>query len=180
MNFAYNFKNNCIFQLPFSSRTPLDFAAQGRAFLLGKGYGPETQDAFFNAFEKVIWFSYRRLAQCEDVGWGCMIRVIQMMVAQAITRDQPQLHPDAIIDLFREEKAAPLALTRICKLGQIGTPPPTQAPAGPTAPRSSQWSAPSSVNLSSSTKFPSPFRFTATNWKLTSPSPEPTASSPNC
>lgn len=46
-----------------------------------------------------------------------MIRVIQMLVAQVITRDQPQLHPDNVIDFFREEKGAQLALSRICKLG---------------------------------------------------------------
>jgi hypothetical protein len=45
---------------------------------------------FNNDFEQIIWFSYRRLPnQCEDVGWGCMIRVIQMMIAQAISRDKP-------------------------------------------------------------------------------------------
>lgn len=49
-----------------------------------------------------------------------MIRVIQMLVAQAITRDQPQMHPDAIIDLFREEKGGPLALSKICKAGHLG------------------------------------------------------------
>ena len=62
-----------------------------------------------------------------------MIRVIQMLVAQAITRDQPHLHPDSIINLFREEKEAPLALSRICKMGQIGTSANIQQPDGPVA-----------------------------------------------
>ena len=46
-----------------------------------------------------------------------MIRVVQMLLAQVVTRDRPQLHPDKVIDLFREEKGGPLALSRICQLG---------------------------------------------------------------
>jgi hypothetical protein len=49
-----------------------------------------------------------------------MIRVIQMLVAEAISRDQTQLHPDSIIDWFREEKSGPLALSKICKAGHVG------------------------------------------------------------
>lgn len=48
-----------------------------------------------------------------------MIRVIQMMIAQAISRDQPQMHLNILIDLFREEKQGMLSLTQICKRGNI-------------------------------------------------------------
>ena len=98
---------------------------------------------FYNDFEKIIWFSYRRLEQFADVGWGCMIRVIQMLLAQTITRDQSAMHPDKIIDLFREEKEGPLALSRICKTGQIGKSVPIQELDGPAAHKSFQLSAPS-------------------------------------
>jgi len=104
MNIAYTIKNNCIVQLPFSSRVPLNFSQErNRAYLLGKMFDHNTADDFYNRFEQIIWFSYRRLpnSQIEDVGWGCMIRVIQMMMAQAISRDQPQLHLNHLIDLFR-------------------------------------------------------------------------------
>lgn len=77
---------------------------QKQVCLLGKSYTHENRDMFYNDFEKIIWFSYRRLEQFEDVGWGCMIRVIQMLIAQTITRDQKSRHPDQIIDMFREEK----------------------------------------------------------------------------
>ncbi len=43
-----------------------------------------------------------------------------MLVASAITKDQAHLHPDNVIDLFREEKSGPLALSRICKMGHLG------------------------------------------------------------
>ena len=61
-NLAYNLKNNCIFQLPFSSRTPLTFSStQDKVYLLGKHYDKDSRDQFYNAFEKIIWFSYRKL-----------------------------------------------------------------------------------------------------------------------
>lgn len=50
-----------------------------------------------------------------------MIRVIQMMIAQAISRDQPNLSLDSVIDFFREERSGPLALSIICKMGNLGT-----------------------------------------------------------
>jgi hypothetical protein len=44
MNLAYNLKNNCIFQLPFVSRVPLDFAQTcDNAFLLGQHYDFSTR-----------------------------------------------------------------------------------------------------------------------------------------
>lgn len=101
-NIAYNLKNNCIFPIPFTSRVPLEFFAHEKVYLLGKFYDQHKRDQFYNDFEKVIWFSYRRLSHCSDVGWGCMIRVVQMMVAQAITRDQPQMQPNSVLDWFRE------------------------------------------------------------------------------
>jgi len=143
-NIAYNLKNNCIFQLPFSSRTPLAFSSdQKQVCLLGKSYTQDSRDMLYNDFEKIIWFSYRRLEQFEDVGWGCMIRVIQMLVAQAITRDQTDMHPDKIIDLFREEKEGPLALSKICKAGQIGNFCLIQELDGPVALKSCQLLPPS-------------------------------------
>ena len=53
--------------------------------------------------EQGVWVCFVDLpnSQIEDVGWGCMIRVIQMMMAQAISRNQPQLHLNHLIDLFR-------------------------------------------------------------------------------
>lgn len=123
MNIAYTLKNNCIMQLPFSSRRPLSFGSQReRAYLLGRMYDAQKESDFRNDFEQIIWFSYRRLPkQCEDVGWGCMIRVIQMLLAQAICRDQPQAQLNLVLDLFREEKQGPLSLTKICRRGKIST-----------------------------------------------------------
>jgi hypothetical protein len=48
-----------------------------------------------------------------------MIRVIQMLIAQAMTRADPDLHPNSLIDLFRDEKHGPLSLSEICKNGHI-------------------------------------------------------------
>jgi hypothetical protein len=87
---------------------------------LGKAYDGDSSIDFNNDFEQIIWFSYRRLPnQCEDVGWGCMIRVIQMMIAQAIARDRPQTHLNNLIDMFRDEKLGSLSLSQICKKGNI-------------------------------------------------------------
>lgn len=121
MNLAYTLKNNCILQLPFSSRVPLSFSEKReRAYLLGKMYDIDSRIDFNNDFEQIIWFSYRKLPnQVEDVGWGCMIRVIQMMIAQSIARDRPQMSLNNLIDLFREEKLGSLSLSQICKKGNI-------------------------------------------------------------
>lgn len=136
MNIAYTLKNNCLVQLPFSSRRPLCFGSQReRAYLLGRMYDAQKELDFRNDFEQIIWFSYRRLPQhCEDVGWGCMIRVIQMLLAQAVRRDQPQAQLNLVLDLFREEKQGPLSLSKICRRGKISTLAAIQTRDGPPAP----------------------------------------------
>lgn len=83
-------------------------------------YDIDTSIDFHNDFEQIVWFSYRKLPnQVEDVGWGCMIRVIQMMIAQSIARDRPQMGLNNLIDMFREEKSGSLSLSQICKKGNI-------------------------------------------------------------
>lgn len=58
-------------------------------FLCGKSYPPHTDQSFAQAFQSIVWVSYRSsitaLAKClgipadcrhhkNDAGWGCMIR----------------------------------------------------------------------------------------------------------
>lgn len=82
-NLAYNLKNNTLFALPFGSRVPLDLAEpHQRASLLGVQFDYSSRKEFRTAFESIFWFSYRRNGQqTSDVGWGCMIRVVQMLLA---------------------------------------------------------------------------------------------------
>lgn len=62
--------------------------------LLGRMYRYEDRELFMNDFHSVIWISYRydKEDKFGDVGWGCMIRVCQMVLAQALKRCQPQKH----------------------------------------------------------------------------------------
>lgn len=58
------------------------------AYLLGKGYENSTFDRFLEHFRSIIWMSYRSISNHgkSDAGWGCMIRVIQMLFAEVLRR----------------------------------------------------------------------------------------------
>lgn len=58
-----------------------------------------------------------------------------MMIAQAISRDRPQMHLNNLIDMFREEKMGPLSLSQICKKGNISKCLSIKVGGGPAAPR---------------------------------------------
>ena len=88
---------------------PLDSANKERAYLLGKEYeistngkeNPDQTAQLRRDFSNIIWFSYRKnfpklnhkllpLAESfvSDTGWGCMIRVCQMIFAECLKRYQ--------------------------------------------------------------------------------------------
>lgn len=56
--------------------------------MLGRVYGYEDRERFYSDFHGVIWICYRSKLEDKfgDVGWGCMIRVCQMVLAQALRR----------------------------------------------------------------------------------------------
>ncbi len=54
-----------------------------------------------------------------DVGWGCMIRVVQMVFAEVLKRNRKDLPAAEIIQLFKEESNGPYSLSNICKKGLI-------------------------------------------------------------
>ena len=56
------------------------------AYLLGKSYSYQTRDQFEERFLNTIWMSYRKVNEKGDVGWGCMIRVLQMVFAEVLRR----------------------------------------------------------------------------------------------
>jgi len=86
---------------------------------------------FLKAFHKLFWFSYRKdfpsispSPYTSDVGWGCMLRSGQMMLAHALqyhslqniiqdTEDGKQL----ILRSFEDSSEAPFSIHRISQLG---------------------------------------------------------------
>lgn len=81
---------------------PCNDSKKKKAYLLGKEYEPEKLDdlkRMRTAFSHILWFSYRKnfpMLNCKshpdsesfisDTGWGCMIRVCQMMFAECLKR----------------------------------------------------------------------------------------------
>lgn len=63
------------------------------AWLLGRRFGAQDGDAYREAFESLLWFTYRRdfprmepYEYTSDAGWGCMLRSAQMLLGQALLR----------------------------------------------------------------------------------------------
>lgn len=68
-------------------QTPLVFPVQ----LLGQHYDEEDRELFESHFSSIFWITYRSefeplLKMTSDVGWGCMLRCGQMMVAECLQR----------------------------------------------------------------------------------------------
>ncbi len=99
-------------------------------------------------FDSILWFSYRsnfplisRSMYSSDTGWGCMLRSLQMVIAQAFQRHLSDTewnartgaggvgggalaHPDAcrimrsrIISLFADDPVSPYSIHRLVQLG---------------------------------------------------------------
>lgn len=64
----------------------------------------------------MIWISYRQEAhnQLGDVGWGCMVRVCQMLLAQALSLCLPDVHSSCIIREFGSTNDALFSFEKIC------------------------------------------------------------------
>ncbi|EGR34192.1 hypothetical protein IMG5_021070 [Ichthyophthirius multifiliis] len=76
-------------------------------------------------FESIIWITYRRkfpplkapqYEYISDTGWGCMIRVGQMALAEGLKRFQ--IKEDEIIDLFQDKKDSLFSIQNICEAGK--------------------------------------------------------------
>ena len=70
---------------------------------------------FITEHRKIIWFTYKTKLQINsqvhtDAGWGCLLRVTQMVMAQALTRffelTNQQVDKNYIITPFLEEKGS--------------------------------------------------------------------------
>lgn len=68
------------------------------AYLLGLQYSHANRDQFVSSFQNTLWMSYRKGG---DVGWGCMIRVVQMVFAEVVKRHNPGSCVDDVIGLFK-------------------------------------------------------------------------------
>ncbi len=64
--------------------------------------------------------SYRNGRNDNDVGWGCMIKVVQMLLAEVFMRYYTDATSGDVIKLFSDEFEGPFSLSRICQLGGIG------------------------------------------------------------
>jgi len=90
---------------------------------------------FWNDFRSLFWFSYRKdfaaispSTYTSDLGWGCMLRSGQMMLAQAICRHllgrDWQRTPDSLsapyfqlLKLFEDNPNAPFSVHKIAQVG---------------------------------------------------------------
>ncbi|CAD8046154.1 unnamed protein product [Paramecium primaurelia] len=97
-------------------------------------FGQEIQntEAFLQKKETLIWFCYRANIQFEgkaisDQGWGCLVRVGQMMLANALMRESKILNINKtktiIINLFDDNQEystiAPFSIQQIIKRASI-------------------------------------------------------------
>ena len=121
-------KTNLLYSIKHSSlpmqRKPIEIREDGsKAALLGKLYDFSTFFRLEFVFRNTFWFTYRRGIGSEietDNGWGCMIRTVQMVVAEAIKRDlcldniseHEQQH---VIRHFSEQNEGLLSLSAVCK-----------------------------------------------------------------
>lgn len=73
------------------------------------------------AFHSIIWICYRSQLEDKfgDVGWGCMIRVCQMILAQALKMCHPKKHNSEIIKEFSTSNEALFSFDKICMEGKI-------------------------------------------------------------
>lgn len=109
--------------MPSLQRPPIHLQnSSSEAYLLGEVFQPHQEEAFVDRFQKVVWFSYRVGADSTgDVGWGCMIRVVQMLFAEAFQRHCPQPSLPKLIQLFKEDPQNIFSLANICKEGDMRT-----------------------------------------------------------
>ena len=91
------------------------------ACLLGKKYSYEQREQFYNDFHSIIWICYRSKLEDKfgDAGWGCMIRVCQMVMAQTLKRGNPNMHNSEIIKEFSTSNSALFSFDKICMEGKI-------------------------------------------------------------
>jgi cysteine protease ATG4 len=77
----------------FDSFNVTNFDEEKLVWLLGKSFNKDQMEDYRQAFESILWFTYRRdfdqmkpYEYTSDAGWGCMLRSAQMMVSQAFQR----------------------------------------------------------------------------------------------
>lgn len=95
--------------------------SKGPAFLFGEEFTFKQKSDFIEKFQNIIWLSYRvdEGNDESDAGWGCMIRVCQMLLAQALTKSEHQLSLTDIFNEFTNTKKASFSLIRICEVAMI-------------------------------------------------------------
>ncbi len=91
--------------LPFITRKTIDISSQdySQASLFGKGYSYGDKKEFHEKFTSIIWMSYRNGRNDNDVGWGCMIKVVQMLLAEVFMRYYTKANSCDVIRLFSDE-----------------------------------------------------------------------------
>ena len=95
------------------------------AQLLGQIYRKDNDYNFLYMYRNTCWFTYREgIKEIEsDNGWGCMIRTVQMVLAQTIARNlklkYTQEDQYQVIRDFSEVNEGALSLYEICKEGKI-------------------------------------------------------------
>lgn len=69
-----------------------------------------------------MWLSYRKGIKeiGDDRGWGCMIRAVQMMMAEVVRRLERGRGVGEVLKYFGEGEEAGMSLMRICRRGKIG------------------------------------------------------------
>lgn len=114
-NLVYNLRHSNYLNIPSLHREQISLETHTHAYMHGLSFSSSQQDALLQRFRKTVWMSYRKniKATGSDAGWGCMIRVVQMLLAEVSQRAM-QLEATEVIDFFRDDDLAPLSLTRIC------------------------------------------------------------------
>lgn len=86
-----------------------------------ENYANVEDAAFLERFRSIILLTYRAgfptesLSQKSDAGWGCMLRVIQMMVAACLEQD---LEKAERLKYFLDVPGAQFGVPNLCRLGE--------------------------------------------------------------
>ena len=122
--------SNYMFSFSVPVDKPVDFLGLMYSSPGGDSEGSRAvNEAFMDEFRSLIWLTYRcgfsesltdkngaSVGIYSDAGWGCAIRVSQMLIAQCL-RSTGVFSRDSILRLFFDTREAPLSIHKMVEIG---------------------------------------------------------------